>query len=184
MQWRKKYTRLLRYGQPRPRAFSSPASIQRTARYVCLTLAAVLAPALAAGQAHPWTYSVDAEKVFGNGLAAYQQGRFDEALDHLRQLAEFPFNQRSSAGQFLLGKALYRLGHFAEAIDAALVLQRRFPTSRYLPNTRLLIGDSFFNSKHYDEAASQYGRLLATQAPLGLQAQAAERWRPWPGTDS
>ena len=175
MQWRKKYTRLLRYGQPRPRAFSSPASIQRTARYVCLTLVAVLAPALAAGQAHPWTYSVDAEKVFGNGLAAYQQGRFDEALNHLRQLAEFPFNQRSSAGQFLLGKALYRLGHLAEAIDAALILQRRFPTSRYLPNTRLLIGDSFFNSKHYDEAASQYGRLLATQAPLGLQAQAAER---------
>ena len=70
---------------------------------------------------------------------------------------------------------MYRLGRFAEAIDAAMVLQRRFPTSRYLPNTRLLIGDSFFNSKHYSEAASQYGRLLATQAPLGIQAQAAER---------
>ena len=173
MSWFKKYTRPPRCGQPRPRSFFP--CIQRTARHLCLVLAAVLAPTLAEGQAYTWTYSVGAEKVFGNGLAAYKQGRFDEALNHLRQLAEFPLNQRSSVGQFLVGKALYRLGHFAEAIDAALALQHRFPRSRYLPDTRLLIGDSFFNSKHYDEAASQYGRLLATQAPLGLQAQAAER---------
>ncbi|MCE2447611.1 MAG: ABC transporter substrate-binding protein [Candidatus Latescibacteria bacterium] len=132
-------------------------------------------PNFAEGQARTWTYSADAENIFGNGLEAYKQGRFDETLNHLGLLAEFPLNQRSSAGQFLLGKTLYRLGRFAEAINAALVLQRRFPTSRYLPNARLLIGDSFFNSKHYSEAASQYGRLLATQAPLGIQAQAAER---------
>ncbi len=175
MQWRKKYTRPLRCGQPGPRAFFPPASMQRIARYVCVVLAAVLAPNFAEGQVRPWTYSADAEKTFGSGLEAYQQGRFDEALNHLRQLAEFPLNQRSSAGQFLLGKTLYRLGRFAEAIDAALVLQRRFPKSRYLPNARLLIGDSFFNSKHHREAASQYGRLLAAQAPLGIQAQAAER---------
>ena len=169
MPWLKKYTRPLSCGQPRPRCR------QRIARCVCVVFAAMLVPNFAAGQAHTWTYSVDAEKVFGNGLAAYKQGRFDEALNHLRQLAEFPLNQRSSAGQFLVGKALYRLGHFAEAIDAALALQRRFPTSRYLSDSRLLIGDSFFNSKHHSEAASQYGRLLATQAPLGIQAQAAER---------
>ena len=169
MSWPKKYTRPLRCGQPRLRCR------QYIARYVCVVFAAVLVPNFAEGQARMWTYSADAEKVFGNGLAAYKQGRFDEALNHLRQLAEFPINQRSSVGQFLVGKAMYRLGRFAEAIDAALVLQRRFPTSRYLPNARLLIGDSFFNSKHYSEAASQYGRLLATQAPLGIQAQAAER---------
>ena len=179
MLWRKKYTRLLIYGQPRLRSFSSPAYMRRTARYLYqylyLALAAVLVPALAEGQAYTWTYSVAAEKIFDNGLEAYKQERFDEALTHLQQLAEFPINQRSSVGQFLLGKALYRLGHFVEAIDAALVLQRRFPASRYLPNARLLIGDSFFKIKHHSEAASQYGRLLATQAPLGIQAQAAER---------
>ena len=169
MQWRKKYTRPLRCRQPRPRAFF-PLGIA-----VCAILAAVLVPNFAEGQARTWTYSADAEETFGNALGAYQQGRFDEALNHLRQLTEFPLNQRSSVGQFLLGRALYRLGRFAEAIDAALVLQRRFPISRYLPNARLLIGDSFFNSKHYSEAAFQYGRLLATQAPLGIQAQAAER---------
>ena len=169
MPWCKKYTRPLRCGQPRPRCR------QYIALYVCVVFAAVLMPNFAEGQAHTWTYSADAENIFGNGLEAYKQGRFDETLNHLGQLAEFPLNQRSSAGQFLVGKAMYRLGRFAEAIDAALVLQRRFPTSRYLPNARLLIGDSFFNSKHYSEAASQYGRLLATQAPLGIQAQAAER---------
>ena len=169
MQWRKKYTRPLRCGQPRPRAFFLLGIAG------CAILAAVLVPNLAEGQVRTWAYSADAEETFGNALGAYRQGRFDETINHLRQLAEFPLNQRSSAGQFLLGKSLYRLGRFAEAIDAALVLQRRFPISRYLPNARLLIGDSFFNSKHYSEAASQYGRLLATQAPLGIQAQAAER---------
>ncbi len=169
MRWRKKYTRPLRCGQPRP------LCRQYIARCACVVLAAVLVPNCVEGQARIWTYSADAEKIFGNGLEAYKQGHFDETLNYLRQLAEFPLNQRSSAGQFLLGKTLYRLGRFAEAIDAALVLQRRFPASRYLPNARLLIGDSFFNSKHYSEAASQYGRLLATQAPLGIQAQAAER---------
>ena len=169
MSWLKKYTRPLRCGQPRPRCR------QHIARYVWVVFAAVLVPNFVAGQARTWTYSADAEKIFVNGLAAYKQGHFDETLNHLQQLVEFPLNQRSSAGQFLLGKALYRLGRFAEAIDAALVLQRRFPASRYLPNARLLIGDSFFNSKHYSEAASQYGRLLATQAPLSIQAQAAER---------
>ncbi len=169
MPWRKKYTRPLRCGQPRP------GCRQHLARCVCAVFAAVLMPNFTEGQAHSWTHSADAEKIFGNGLAAYKQGRFDETLNHLQSLAEFPLNQRSSAGQFLLGKTLYHLGRFAEAIDAALVLQRRFPASRYLPNARLLLGDSFFASKHYSEAASQYGRLLATQAPLGLQAQAAER---------
>lgn len=168
MRWRKKYTRPLSCGQPRPRAFFP-------VRCLGVVLAAVLAANCAEGQARPWTYSADAEKIFGSGLAAYQAGRFAEALNHLQQLAEFPLNQRSSAGQFLWGKALYRLGRFAEAIDAALALQRRFPHSRYLPQARLLIGDSFFNSEHHREAASQYGRLLATQAPLGIQAQAAER---------
>ena len=170
MQWRKKYTRPLRWGQPRPRPFLAP--IARSAGAV---LAVVLAPALAEGQARSWPHSADAETIFGNGLAAYRQERFDDALNHLQQLAEFPLNQRSSAGQFLLGKTLYRLGRFAEAIDAALVLQRRFPMSRYLPDARLLIGDSFFGRKHYPEAASQYGRLLATPAPLMVQVQAAER---------
>lgn len=169
MQWRKKYTRPLRCGQPSPAFFR-----QRVTRYV-FVVAAALVPALAAGQSRAWTYLADAEKTFGHALAAYQQGHFDAALDHLRQLAEYPLNQRSSAGQFLLGKSLYRLQRFAEAIDAALALQRRFPSSRYLPQARLLVGDSFFNSQHYQEAASQYGRLLATPAPLGIQAQAAER---------
>ncbi len=169
MPWRKKYTRPLSCGQP------GRWCRLHIARYLCAVFAAILVPNLAAGQVRTWTHSTDAEKIFGNGLAAYKQGDFDATLNHLRQLAEFPLNQRSSAGQLLLGKTLYRLGRFAEAIDAALVLQRRFPASRYLPNARLLIGDSFFNSKHYSEAASQYGRLLATQAPLGIQAQAAER---------
>ena len=170
MQWRKKYTRPLRCGQPRPQAFF-PLGIA-----VCAILATVLVPNFAEGQMDTWTYSAAAEETFDNALAAYQQGRFDEAINLLRQLAEFPLNQRSSAGQFVVGRALYRLERFAEAIEAALALQRRFPTSRYLPDTpavdRRLV---FSTASTTTRPRPSNGRLLATQAPLGIQAQAAER---------
>ena len=144
---------------------------------VCLYIALVvlLVPAAGASQSRAWINSAEAEKVFVDGLAAYRAESFAAALDRLQWLLEFPLNQRSSAGQLLLGKSLYRLGRFAEALDAARGLQRKFAASRYLPDARLLAGDSFFKLKRYYEAATQYGRLLATPAPLDIQAQAAER---------
>ena len=47
-----------------------------------------------------------------------------------------------------------------------------------------LIGDSFFNSKHYSEAASQYGRLLCHAGPLLVsKPKQPSGWRPmyWNG---
>ena len=141
--------------------------------YVALLM--LLVPTGGVGQGRAWIYSADAEKIFGDGLAAYRAERYDQALDRLQRLLEFPLNQRSSAGQLLQGKALFRLGRFAEALDTARGLQRKFADSRYLPDARLLAGDAFFKLKRYYEAATEYGRLLATAAPLGIQAQAAER---------
>ena len=141
--------------------------------YVALLM--LLVPTGGVGQGRAWIYSAEAEKIFGDGLAAYRAERYDQALDRLQRLLEFPLNQRSSAGQLLQSKALFRLGRFAEALDTARGLQRKFADSRYLPDARLLAGDTFFKLKRYYEAATEYGRLLATAVPLGIQAQAAER---------
>ncbi len=140
-----------------------------------VALAVLLVPVVGDGQSRTWIYSAEAEKTFAAGLEAYRAERFDTALERLQRLLEYPINQRSSAGQLLLGKSLYRLGRFAEALDAARGLQRKFADSRYLPDVRLLTGDTFYKLKRYYEAATQYGRLLATPAPLNIQVQAAER---------
>ena len=140
-----------------------------------VALSTLLVPVAGEGQARAWIESAEAEKVFAHGLEDYEAGRYDEALARLQRLLEFPPNQRSSAGQLLLGKTLFRLHRFGEALNAARGLQQKFAHSRYLPDARLLAGDSFFKLKRYYEAATQYGRLLATSAPLDIQAQAAER---------
>ena len=140
-----------------------------------VALAVFLVPVAGESQSRAWIYSAEAEKTFAAGLEDYRAERFDSALGRLQKLLEYPLNQRSSAGQLLLGKSLYRLGRFAEALDAARGLQRKFADSRYLPDARLLTGDTFYKLKRYYEAATQYGRLLATAAPLDIQAQAAER---------
>jgi ABC-type branched-subunit amino acid transport system substrate-binding protein len=140
-----------------------------------VALAVLLVPVVGDGQSRTWIYSAEAEKTFAAGLDAYGAERFDTALERLQRLLEYPINQRSSAGQLLQGKSLYRLGRFAEALDAARGLQRKFADSRYLPDARLLTGDTFYKLKRYYEAATQYGRLLATPAPLSIQVQAAER---------
>ena len=143
--------------------------------YLYVALAVLLVPVAGDGQSRTWRYSAEAEKTFAAGLDAYRAERFDTALERLQRLLEYPINQRSSAGQLLQGKSLYRLGRFVEALDAARGLQRKFADSRYLPDARLLTGDIFYKLKRYYEAATQYGRLLAIPAPLSIQAQAAER---------
>jgi ABC-type branched-subunit amino acid transport system substrate-binding protein len=130
-------------------------------------------PALA--QERTWLYSPEAEKLFERGLEAYKRGKYEEAREHFQHLLEFPLNQRSSAGQLLLGKALFRLGQYEAALETARSLQNKFADSRYLPEARLLAGDAYYQLRRYYEAATQYGRLLATPAPLANQAQAAER---------
>ena len=141
--------------------------------YIALWI--LVAPSELEGQPRTWIYSAEAEKIFAKGLEAYREGRFDMSVARLQRLLEFPQNQRSSAGQLLLGKSYFRLSRFAESLDVARGLERKFADSRYLPDARLLAGDSYFKLKRYYESASQYGRLLATAARLDIQAQAAER---------
>ena len=139
MQWRKKYTRPLSYGQPRPRAFF-PLRIA-----VCAILATVLVPNFAEGQVHTWTYSADAEETFGNALEAYQQGRFDEALNHLRQLAEFPDQPAVQCRSVPLGEISVPPRSLCRSYRRGLGLAAPvFPSVAICPNARLLIGDSFF----------------------------------------
>ena len=120
-------------------------------------------------------YSPDADRVFAQGLQAYRNGEFEEAHTAFISLLEQAPHQHSSAGQLMLGKSYFRLGDYESALTAARGLPRKYVDSRYIPAARLLTGDAYFQLKRYYEAAAEYGRLLATPAPLETQARAAER---------
>lgn len=140
---------------------------------ILLVASAFAAPGWAQGRAA--IYSAAAEKVFADGLEAYRKGDFEAARDLFLRLLESTANQHSSAGQLMLGKSYFQLLDYEAALQTARGLQRKYADSRYGPEARLLAGDSYIQLKRYYEAATEYGRLLATPAPLGIQAQAAER---------
>jgi len=121
------------------------------------------------------TYSPDADRVFAQGLQAYRNGEYEKARTAFVGLLEQVTHQHSSAGQLMLGKSYFRLGDYEGALAAARGLPRKYVDSRYIPAARLLTGDAYFQLKRYYEAAAEYGRLLATPAPLETQARAAER---------
>jgi len=120
-------------------------------------------------------YSAEAEKLFARGVSAYRKQNFDQAREQFQKLLEFPLHQRSSAGQLMLGKALFRTREYPSALEVAKGIEKRFSESRYIADARLLTGDCYCVLRRYAEAAMQYGRILASPAPLLLQAQAAER---------
>lgn len=120
-------------------------------------------------------FSSEAEKLFIRGVSAYRKQNFQQAREQFQMLMEFPLHQRSSASQLMLGKVLFRLREYAPALEVARALEKRFSDSRYIADGRLLAGDCYYVLRRYAEAAMQYGRILASPAPLLLQAQAAER---------
>ena len=120
-------------------------------------------------------YSSEAEGLFRRGLEAYSGARFERAHELMTELLDFPMNQRSSAAHFILSRSSFRLGHFEQALVEAKQFRRRYSVSRYLPDVRLVAGDSYYVLKRYYEAATQYSHILAAPAHLELQAIAAER---------
>ena len=129
---------------------------------------------LAAQESAP-VFSSAAEKMFHKGIEAYRAGKYEQARSYTEKILKLAPNQRSSAAQLILGKALFRLRQYESALDAARQLQERFGASRYIADSHLVAGDSHYALSRYSEAAAQYGRLLSMPASLELQASAAER---------
>ncbi|MEW6752290.1 MAG: ABC transporter substrate-binding protein [Candidatus Latescibacterota bacterium] len=141
-----------------------------------LALACWVEPLPAAGPPpYPAAYSSGAEKQFARGVEAYRKKRYSEARSRFERVLQYPLNQRSSAGQLMLARALFREGEQALALEAARALEQRYPGSRYVPHAHLLQGDAYVALRQYFPAAAQYTHALSAGPPLEVQARAAER---------
>lgn len=119
--------------------------------------------------------SREAERLFAQGLNAYEEARWRTASDRFHAVAELPANQRSRAALLMLGRSLLRLGDAEGAVESAQRLLRASPGRRYAADARMISGDGYFTLGRHDEAAFEYGRVLEGPAPAAVRASAAER---------
>src|SRR5690606_36552124 len=75
-----------------------------------------------------------AETAFENGLQAYVEGAYEEALRlFARAAGEFGYNARTTAALVMAGKSAYAAGDFGRAVATLDEFLRRYPNSRYVP---------------------------------------------------
>ena len=91
---------------------------------ICLTLCC-LAGALGPVQAQPAPYSTAADKLFDKGLKQYAKVQYAKARDAFVDLIKQPLNQRSSAGQLMLGRTLFHLGEYERGLQVAQRMEQK-----------------------------------------------------------
>lgn len=143
----------------------------------CLALCCLVhALCPAAARPEPAPFSAAADKLFNKGLKQYARGQYPKARDAFVDLVKQPLNQRSSAGQLMLGRTLFHLGEYERGLQVAQRLEQKYPDSPFIPDACLLGGDCCYALQRYAEGVLLYGRVLAhPRASLELKAQAAER---------
>jgi ABC-type branched-subunit amino acid transport system substrate-binding protein len=73
----------------------------------------------------------DAELMFEQGLAAFEQGRYQRAAERFRLVNDYQLNRKTTAALVMQGKALLQLGRFQETIDVLTTLLDRYPQTSY-----------------------------------------------------
>jgi ABC-type branched-subunit amino acid transport system substrate-binding protein len=73
----------------------------------------------------------DAELMFEQGVAAFEQGDFEQAAERFRLVHDYDLNRKTTAALAMEGKALLRLGRYQEAVDVLTTLIDRYPQTSY-----------------------------------------------------
>lgn len=81
-----------------------------------------------------------ADRLFDQGLEAYQQGNYEQAARRFLRVTEYPMNQRTTAALLMAGRALYQLENYQQATGVLRRLQQRYPESRYRSGAEEVLG--------------------------------------------
>jgi len=73
----------------------------------------------------------DAELMFEQGVAAFEQGDFQRAAERFRLVLDYGLNRKTTAALVMEGKALFRLGRYQETVDVLTTLIDRYPATSY-----------------------------------------------------
>ena len=112
---------------------SPPAFLVSPVRFVLVSLLAglfVVGPAQGQ-QTDEIPRNADAELMFEQGVAAFEQGDFQQAAERFRLVHDYGLNRKTTAALVMEGKALLRLGQYQEAVDVLTTLLDRYPETSY-----------------------------------------------------
>ncbi len=116
------------------------------------------------------------EALHRHGLAAYQMGEIDVALnDFSRVVKEFPASRVAPQAYFMRGWALYMRGQEEESLKVCKAFVERYPDSEWTPGVMFWIGEYAFNHGRYAEAEAQFIKLT-DKAPLDPLADQSLIW--------
>ncbi|MFB6249845.1 MAG: ABC transporter substrate-binding protein [Salinibacter sp.] len=72
-----------------------------------------------------------AERMFKQGVAAFERGAYAQAAERFRLVNDYGLNRKTTAALVMEGKALLRLGRYQEAVDVLTTLLDRYPDTSY-----------------------------------------------------
>jgi len=81
----------------------------------------------------------NAEILFEEGVAAFEQGEYETAFERFRLVSEYQLNQKTTAALLMGAKALVRLGRYEDATDRLNTLLNRYPQTTYREEAESLI---------------------------------------------
>ncbi|MEI6563469.1 MAG: tetratricopeptide repeat protein [bacterium] len=106
------------------------------------------------------TGALYAEALHRHGLAAYQMGEIDVALnDFSRVVSEFSGSRVAPQAYFMRGWALYMRGQEEESLKVCKAFVERYPETEWTPGVMFWIGEYAFNHGHYADAETQFIKL-------------------------
>ena len=112
---------------------------------------------------------------FGRGMAAFNQGAWDEALGEFAGIvASGPKHEHYTAALFMQGRTDYELGRINSADDPLRQLIESHPQSRYTEHAHLLLGMIAFQEGNYAQSASEFIWVIDFGKTEDLKRQAVE----------
>lgn len=102
----------------------------------------------------------DAELLFEEGLAAFEEGEYTEAYRRFRAAVEYPLHQKTTASLLMGGRALYRTGRYEDAISILETLLDRYPDTTYRAQANQIIS--------YARDGQQSGQSAPDTLRIGL----------------
>ena len=102
----------------------------------------------------------DAELLFQEGVAAFEEDDYTEAYRRFRATVEYPLHQKTTAALLMGGRALYRAGRYDDAISILETLLNRYPDTSYRSTANQIIS--------YARDGRQSGQAAPDTLRIGL----------------
>ncbi len=98
---------------------------------------------------------------FGNGIALYNKGEYEEALNFFEAITKVSTNHPlKPKGIFYAGKSYYNLEYYRQAIESWERILQNYPESSIAPDAAYEIGMTYFQASKYDMAAPYFKMVI------------------------